>query len=1098
MNGIRVYASNRMEKLLDALAGLLDEPLAGVLDQEVIVVQSSGMQRWLSWKMAERRDVFANARFPFPNALVGELFDAVAGRPQGAAIFSKESMTWRIMRLLPGLFETPPFRPLRGYLGGGAFDLKGFQLASRIADAFDQYTLYRPDMILGWDRGHSPDDWQAILWRELSRGHERAHRAAVRKAFIASVAGESPKGKLPSRISIFGIPAMPKFHFDVFEAIAPHCEIHLFFMNPSAEFWGDIVSPKELVKKKIRCRLNRRPAEGQHLAVGNPLLGSMGKLGRDFFNLLCESEGAIDGEVDFIDPALESPTVLASIQSDILLLKDRSDSQASDKMPFPSADGSVRIHAAHGPMREMEVLHDQLLDLFGSIDGLEPHDIVVMAPDIDAYAPFVSAVFGSVPPKDPRHIPWSLSDRSAGSENEVARAFLKVLSLSGSRFGASEVSEMVELPAIGRKFGFESGQVERIQRWIADTRIRWGVDAEDRARHGVPPFPENSWSAGFDRLLLGYAVKGDRESLFRGVLPHEGVEGADALLLGRFIGFVRLLTGRARSLETSRTLREWSECLQALLADFVGEDEESGDEFRAVRQKLIRLGQGAMESSFDAAVPFEVALHWVQGEFGSDRGGRGFLSRGVTFCEMLPMRSIPFRVVALVGMDNGAFPRQDRPPGFDKIAADPRPGDRSLREEDRYLFLEALLSARDCFYVSHVGRSIVDNSDIPPSVLVSELIDAVEQRYAPPDGFKRVEDRLVEKHPLQPFSPSYFVVAEEGNEWPLFSFSAENLEALEAREALRRREQAAGSTATPEPGPPFLDPPLPPPPDSWRHVTIGALNRFFRGPAEYFLRERICIYYEREGSSPPDHEPFDLDGLEKYLVKEEMTDRLLEGGSLDGLRDRFRAEGVLPPGGPGRIAWDDSASEATAFAEKVAPMHAEPMERPVDVDLPIGDFRLTGRIDEIHDGGLVRYRCAKLKAGDRVAAWIEHLALQAQRNVPSRTRVVGTDAAVVYKPADNPRAILEALLSLYWRGASEPLPFFPRMSQEYSEAVRSGKFTSGAAFDLVMRKWQEEEGKDSFNALAFGYSGERIVQSDFAGVAETLFLDLFDGTESPA
>ncbi len=1094
MNGITVYASNRMETLLDALAGALDEPLGGVLDPEVIVVQSKGMQRWLSWKLAEKRDVFANARFPFPNALVGEFFDAVVEKPEGAGLFSKELMSWRIMRLLPALFDTPPFQSLRSYLGGETFGLKGFQLASRIADAFDQYTLYRPGMILGWDRGESPEDWQAILWRELSRGCEGAHRAAIRSAFIAKLKKAPPKGVLPPRISIFGIPAMPKFHFDVFEAIAPHCDVRLFFMNPSAEFWGDIVSPKELVRKKIRCRLKRESAGEQHLTVGNPLLGSLGKLGRDFFNLLCDSGGVVVEEADFIDPMLESPTLLASLQSDILLLKDRAEDSRMGKPLFPSADGSVRVHAVHGPMREMEVLHDQLLDLFERIEGLEPHDIVVMAPDIDSYAPFVSAVFGSILSSDPRYIPWSLSDRSAGAENEAARAFLKVVALCGSRFGASEISEMIELPAIGRKFGFLPDQVERIQRWIAETRIRWGVDAADRARAGVPPFSENSWVAGFDRLLLGYAVKGDDESMFRGLLPHEGVEGADALLLGRFIGFFRVLTERVRDLEATRTLTAWSETFQRLLSDFVDEDDESGEAFRAVRQRLIRLGQLADESGFDAPVPVEVAHHWIQDEFGNDRGGRGFLSRGVTFCEMLPMRSIPFRVVALVGMDNGAFPRQDRPPGFDKIASDPKPGDRSLREEDRYLFLEALLSARDCFYVSYVGRSIVDNSDMPPSVLVSELVDTIEQRYAPPAGCRRVEERLVEKHPLQPFSPSYFLTSAEVRERPLFSYSTENLDALASREALRLREKAAGSTAVPEPGPPFLLSPLPPPPDSWRHVTVEELKRFFRGPAEYFLKERIRIHHERAGSASDDHEPFDLDGLERYFVKEAVTERLLEGGSLDRLQAVFRASGVLPPGAPGRMAWEDSADEATIFAGKVAPFFAEPYLEAVDVDLVIGGYRITGRIDDIHSGGLLRYRCANLKGKDRLAAWIEHLVLQAQRGVPAQTRLVGADATVIYKPSENPRDSLETLLALYWRGTSEPLPFFPRASPAYLEAIRSGNCTPEKAYGDAMRKWPEEEGKDSWNVLAFGESGESINRADFSTLAERVFEEMFKDT----
>jgi exodeoxyribonuclease V gamma subunit len=1097
MNGITVYASNRMEKLLEALAGVLATPLPDPLAPEVIVVQSQGMQRWLSWRLSGMLGVFANARFPFPNALVAEYFDAVVGKPEAADRFTKERMAWRILHLLPGLFESAPFAPLRGYLGGETLGLKGFQLATRIADAFDQYTLYRPDMVLDWDQGADPEDWQAILWRALGVGGEHAHRAAIRRAFLERMRKGPVAVRFPSRISIFGIPSMPRFHFDVFRAIAPCSEIRLFFLNPSREFWGDIVSPKELVRRKVRCRLRKQSPEAEHLSVGHPLLGSLGKLGRDFFNLLCDEDGTNEGEAEFVDPAEPLSTLLTELQADILRLEDAVPPDAGGTPPrFPAGDGSIRIHSVHSPMREMEVLHDQLLDLFERVEGLEPHDIVVMAPDIDRYAPFVSAVFGSIPPSDPRHIPWSMSDRSAGDENETARAFLKVLSLVGSRFGASELLEMIELPAIARRFGFDPDQVERIHRWVAEVRIRWGIDADDRARHGLPPFAENSWSTGFDRLLLGYALKGDGESLFGGTLPHEGIEGGDALLLGRFIGFVRTLAGRVRALELPRTLPEWSSTFLSLLSEFVDESDDAGEAFQAVRKRLVRLGHVADGTGFDGTVPVEVAGQWIRGEFGSERGGRGFLSRGVTFCEMLPMRSIPFRVVALVGMDNGAFPRQDRPPGFDRIADDPRPGDRSLRDEDRYLFLEAVLSARDCFYVSYVGRSIVDNSDIPPSVLVSELIDTLENRYAPPDGAGAdIETLLVEKHPLQPFSPTYFEAGETASGRMPFSFSLENRDALEARESFRLRERDSASADPASLVAPFLSAPLPPPSGGGRHVTLHDLKKFFRGPAEYFLKERIRIHFGRDGESSEDFEPFAVDWLDKYLLGEALSGRLLDGGSIDRLEAAVRAGGVLPPGDPGKIAWDAIRVEAEAFAGRVAPLHAEPVCDPVEVDLLLGEFRVTGRIDAIREGGLLFRRCAKVKPKDRIAAWIEHLAWQAQTASPGKSRLAGSDKTVVLGPTAEPRSILSRLLDLYWLGLSAPLPFFPDASFEYHEEVLAGKKPKETIFAAMLRKWPDEAGADPWNGLAFGESGVHLPFDGFDRTAEALFLDLHRHTE---
>jgi exodeoxyribonuclease V gamma subunit len=1098
MNGITIHASNRMEALLDALARKLARPPGDdPLEPETIVVQSKGMQRWLSWRLAERLGVFANARFPFPNALVAEWFEAATGRNEGASRYAKDAMAWRLMALLPPLLDRPAFDPLRGYLGTGVDGLKAFQLASRVADAFDQYTLYRPDTVLGWDAGEG-DDWQAILWRALSAGCEGGHRAAVRRRFMASMAASAPPpGMLPARISVFGIPSMPRFHFDIFQAVARHCEVNLFFLNPSAEYWGDIVSPKALVKARAGSRMRRRDPEAEHLTVGHPLLASLGKLGRDFFNLLIESGECVEGETGFVDPAESSPSVLSALQSDMLRLVDRSAAAGEGQPPlppFPAGDGSLRIHAVHGPTRELEVLHDQLLDLFERLDGLQPHDIVVMTPDIDRYAPFVSAVFGSIPTDDPRHIPWSVSDRSAASENEAARAFLKIVSLAGSRFGAGEIAGLLELPAIARKFGFEPGEIERINGWIAETRIRWGIDATDRAGHGVPAFPENSWKAGFDRLLLGYALRGDDESLYRGVLPHEGVEGGDALLLGRFVECFRALAAAARDLETPRTPAGWSAFLAQLLDALVDESDEAGEAFAEVRSRVGGLERVAAAAGYDAPTPVEVVRHWLRGAFGAERGGRGFLSRGVTFCEMLPMRSIPFRVVALVGMDNGAFPRQDRPPGFDLISAAPQPGDRSLRDEDRYLFLEALLSARDCFYVSYVGRSLVDNGDLPPSVLVSELIDAVSQGYAPAGpGEAPVEERLVVRHPLQPFSPAYFGGGSVPGEGP-FSYSAENLEALRAREACRRPapkgETGAFRSAA------FVRDPLPPPADAWRHLSLGDLKRFFRGPSEFFLARRIGIHLDRETAATDDCEPFTLDGLDKYRFKQAFVERVLEGRSAGPLASAWLAGGAVPPGLPGRRAIEAAAAEAETFAGSVAAWHAEPALPPVDVDLVIGPFRLTGRIDGLREGGLVRTRCAALKAKDRLDAWIDHLALQAQVGSRLPTRLAGDDVALRIAPVTDPASALEGLLDLYWRGLVSPVPFFGEGSMKAFEAIRSGKKTAEGALDDFLRDWADAPGNQrSWEALAFGESAEGVEAGAFAAVAASVFGPISESVE---
>ncbi|HEY3491273.1 MAG TPA: exodeoxyribonuclease V subunit gamma [Candidatus Deferrimicrobiaceae bacterium] len=1079
MSGLHIHAGNRVERLVDVLSSIVSTPLADPLAPEVILVQSKGMERWLVRELASRQGIWANGRFPFPNGVVTELFEAAGCRAVGAELFTPETLTWRIMALLPGLLHRPGFESLRNYLGDDTFNLKGLQLCGRIADTFDQYTLYRPEMVLSWESGAETDDWQPQLWRELVRGQGTAHRAALRRQFFSRIkAGGLEASGLPERICIFGIPAMPPFHLEIFSSIASRIDVHLFFMNPSVEYWGDIVSRKELARLKLRTR---KGGQGEiHYETGNPLLASMGRLGRDFFELLLGASGT-EGEGHFEDPGEAS--MLEGLQSDILLLRERGRDGA--RTPVHPSDRSIRIHSVHGPMREMEVLHDQLLELFRADPALEPHDVVVMTPDIEGYAPYITAVFGAGAGSGPS-IPFSLADRPASADSPVIRLFLDILAMSGSRFGAGEVASLLESPVLRERFGFTSSDVEQILGWISDVRIRWGIDAEDRGRFGLPTFGDNSWKAGLDRLLLGYAMSGDGETLYKGVLPAEGVEGSRAQLLGRFVAFAGTLFDAVRALDTPRTPADWSDHLAAALPRFVdGDAAEYGRDFHELSSRIARLKEVARSARFDAPVAIDVVRHHLERQFGESRAVRGFLAGGVTFCEMLPMRSIPFRAVALVGLNSGVYPRQSRPPGFDLIAKSPRPGDRSLRDEDRYLFLESLLSARRWLSISYVGQSIVDNKEIPPSVLVSELIDYLEQGFAPPDGVRRLEDHLVVRHPLQPFSPDYF---EEKR--GLFSYSVENLEALRARGTVAENR-------------PFIGEPLPDPPAASRHVSVAEFKRFFRSPAEYFLRNRLGIHLPEEEDRAQDREPFAVEGLERYLLVQRLSERMISGGALEPLYPSIRGGGMLPPGAPGDLAWRKAAEEAEAFARSVASRLTSGALPPLDVDLSLGPFRLSGRIDDIRSDIMLRYRCASLKPRDRLTGWIDHLILSATRTAgyPAETILLGKDGEEVrFTAVDDPAAPLTGLLSIYWQGLSEPIPFFPASAYEYAKASATGS-PAGEALSAALKAWRSSpfargEGDDRWLAMAFPRLPDPVGAPRFASIALDVFSPLLDNQKA--
>ncbi|MFH1124424.1 MAG: exodeoxyribonuclease V subunit gamma, partial [Pseudomonadota bacterium] len=717
MATLRLFTSNRLEILAERLGEVLRTPLASPLASEIVVVQSRGMERWLSMQLAERHGICANFRFPFPNAFVQEIFGKVLGNLPERSPFEPDIMVWRIMERLPSLIAEPGFEDLKNYLGDTRQSLKLYQLSDRIADTFDQYLLFRPEMIFRWER-HQEGHWQAVLWRDLVQGNEDKHRAALAKGFFDAVRESSVDGHaFPERISVFGISALPRFHMQVLAGLSSFTQVNLFLMNPCREYWGDILSSREIERRMVgEGRVDG--AEGKlHLEKGNSLLASTGTLGRDFFDLI--NEFNCDEY-----PAFEEPgegTLLSCLQSDILNLVERPERGKEKKRLSPN-DRSLQIHSCHSPMRELEVLRDRLLDMFEGDPELMPKDILVMTPDVEVYAPYIQAVFDQ-PVEDERRIPYSIADRSMRDEGRMTETFLSILDLPGGRFGASEILALLESKEVRRRLGFSDPDPDLVRRWVKESGIRWGIDAESRTQLDLPPFAENTWRAGLDRLLMGYAMAGEDEKMFGPVLPYDHMEGEETAVLGVLVDFAERLFNHVSSLARPKSLEGWSGALTEILEGFFLADDKSEQEMLTLRRSLGGLARTQELALFSREIDIRVIRYHLAQVLARSGFGYGFMTGGVTFCAMLPMRSIPFKVICLVGMNDDAYPRESKPLSFDLMAKHPRPGDRSRRHDDRFLFLEALLSARERLYVSYVGQDIQDNSRLQPSVLVSELMD---------------------------------------------------------------------------------------------------------------------------------------------------------------------------------------------------------------------------------------------------------------------------------------------------------------------------------------------------------------------------------------
>jgi exodeoxyribonuclease V gamma subunit len=1064
----RVYTSNRLEMLSDLLARVLGEPLPSPFDPEIIVVQSKGMERWICLQLAERQGICANCRFPFPNAFVHEIFQVVMGNLPTPSMYDPEIMTWRVMKALPLLIENSAFESLRAYLEGGLSELKRLQLSQRIADLFDQYLLFRPEMMFQWEKGKA-EHWQALLWRSLAQGHEGGHRAALAKQFFGAMGKKADQIRgLPRRISVFGIAALPRFHVQVLSSLSRFTKVNLFLMNPSKEYWGDILAAWEM--KKHVLSHEAVPEDRLHMEKGNSLLASMGALGRDFFEMIQEFQA--EESSFFEDPTADS--LLSSIQLDIVNLQER-----REKKRISADDQSVQIHSCHSPMREVEVLRDQLLRMFENDSSLLPKDILVMMPDIESYAPYIQAVF-DIPPDDARRIPFGIADRSVRDEGGISETFLNLLDLPASRFGAGRILNILQCRAVRRRFGFLDDDLEMIRKWISEIRIRWGIDEEHKAELGLPPFPQNTWRAGMERLLLGFAMPGRGERVFAGILPYDPVEGSETRILGSLVSFVEKLLALSRSLGRPRSLEGWRSDLGSLLDDFFDPEDEAQQEIHVIRRMLDELAQAASLTSYDEEVPLVVVRSCLEGRLEGTGFGYGFITGGVTFCAMLPMRSIPFRVICLLGMDSDVYPRQSSPLGFDLMARYPRRGDRSRRDDDRYLFLETLLSARERLYISHVGQSIQDNSLIPPSVLVSELIDYVEQNFEIGDG--SIRQHLHTRHRLRAFSPEYF----RGHR-KLFTYSRENFEV--ARMTLMQRKEPV----------PFLGTGLSEPDKTWRKADLRGLCTFFSNPAKFLLNKRLGIDLEEGTSVVEEREPFEVKTLERYLLAQDMLRDLLQGRSKKEGFIIAVASGRLPHGPVGECVYDSLNMEVENFGRELVPWIAKPLEV-VDFHIDVGPFSLTGAIDHAFENRAIHYRYAGIKGRDLIVAWLHHLILNCVRpeGFPRHTLLAGLfgksskprkSLYYVFEPVEEGRQILEGLLNRYWQGLQSPLRFFPESSWTYVRERRMEK-PPNISLDQARRTWEgtgwnRGESEDAYFQLCF--EKQDPLDRAFENLAEEIF-----------
>ncbi|EHB55227.1 exodeoxyribonuclease V, gamma subunit [Mycolicibacterium rhodesiae JS60] len=1032
---LHLHRAERTDLLADGLGVLLATPQPDPFADELVVVPARGVERWLSQRLSHilggtdaGGGVCAGVSFRSPASLIGE----IAGTGDGD-LWSADAMAWPLLDVIDASLDEPWCRTLATHLGhfvdGEEKDLRQgrrYSVARRLAGLFSSYARQRPQLLEDWlagDPAGLDDDlrWQPHLWRALvdTIGVDPPH---IRHAKTLARLRESGTA-LPVRISLFGHTRLPSTDIELLGALAQHHDVHLWLPHPSAALWAEL--------RDLRGTIARRDDTSHRLAA-HPLLATLGRDVRELQRSL-PTDVATD---EFLGAGQQPDTLLGWLQADIAANATRP--QGRSHSP---ADRSVQVHSCHGPARQVDVLREVLLGLLAEDRTLEPRDILVMCPDIDTYAPLIVADFGLgdvVPGAHPAHqLRVRLADRALIQTNPLLQVAGKLLTLAGSRVTATEVLDFAHLEPVRARFAFSDDDLETITRWVQQSNIRWGFDQEHRAPFGIP-FIQNTWRFGLDRVLAGVAMSDDSKDWLGVTLPLDDVGSNSVELAGRLAEYVARLARTVESLSGVRPLARWLTGLQdgvELLTRTAGDD--------GWQTSQLQREFGDVLTTAGSRAEVGMRLPDVTALLGRHLSGRptraNFRTGTLTVCTMVPMRSVPHRVVCLVGLDDTVFPRIGVVDGDDALARDPMTGERDIRSEDRQLLLDAIGAATDKLVITYTGANEYSGQPRPPAVPLAELLDALDRTTGDP-----VRDAILVRHPLQPFDVRNVTPGALGVPGEPFTFDSSVLAAASITGS-QRREQ-----------PDLLAKPLPaPPPDD---VTLADLLKFFANPVKgFFTALDVTLPWEVEGVE--DAMPVEIDNLQQWTVGQRLLTDMLAGMDPERAGQAEWRRGALPPG---RLGWRtagelrDQANELARAA--LAYRTGTPQAYDVDVDLGEGR-RLTGTVPEVFGKRLVEVTFSKLDAQHLLRAWIPLLALaaafpgqwtavcigrQRRRNAVAE-RVLGS-------PQDDPVAVLRELVAIYDAGRREPIPLPIKTSHAWAVARVSGQDPRSEAWS----KWRYE------------------------------------------
>lgn len=1042
---LKLYISNRIEHLSERFAeeNKTIPQFGHPMQTEWIVSQTSGMERWLSIETARHNGIFTRFRFVSPNGFVNQLYQ-LAGL-ETDPIYSTENLKWVVYQWLNHPEFISAFEHIANYYKND--DSKRLQLAVRLSDLFDQYLLYRQDYVEAWNRGllakvsdnpnlsklqlknqqaklDTHQTWQAWIWQRIKQsvGPQSKDKVQLKHELRSYLIQEPFIEKIKSelgRVSLFGLSVITDYHIEILDALSDHIDIHLYFLNPSPEtYWYDIVNPKFL--HFLQKRSKKTPEELK-FHVGNELLSSFSGLARDTFNILFDRDKFIDAIDERMSVEPQPINMLGKIQNQIYWNKPN----AQDLTLDDYKDQSLIISSSYTIVREVEALYHQLLYYFSTQNDLEPHDIIVQVSDIDAYTPFIRAVFENAP----HYLPFSIADRTYGGGDSLIGALEQLLMLDPEDFSSETIIQLLSSKYIAQKF--ELSHIALIREAVLQAQIRFGFKGfESDDTQFI------SWQFGLERILLGYAIQGSPkvELASYSTYPLDITEGQSYLELLRFKLFVDRLMELVDQRTADRDLLQWTQYTHSLIDLLLWEDEETEIEQKYIRKQLESLSK--IHELVKEPVSYDVFKRaFIDALFSNPRAGN-FMNGQITFSSMIPMRSIPFKIVAMLGLNSDAFPRKVSKLDFNLMEAEYRRGDRNPKNNDKYLFLENLMSARRCLYLSYIGHSTQDNTEMPSSGIIDELKTYIIQSTEPASRLEmnQLERLLVRHHPLQAYSQKYRQ-ADSNLVW----FNLPELNFKKPERTLNQR----------------IAVPIP-----LELIDLNDLMYLFKDGYKYYYNRVLGLYYQNREESLPEQEMFETNRLDDYQIKQ-----FIIHNNRPDLVDFGKKNGLLPLSNMGLYALDKNAKEVNPLIEQIELVKAGYEAHTQHFELKIDQKNLRFSSSDIYNEQLLWLSMSK--SGEvyySLAGWVIQVMLVACSS-PIKVMHVGPNLAKpeTYAPISKAEAIgqLKTWIQIYEKAQSELCPFLPKLGYDYMDS--SDKTKAKAKLISTLKKVSDSDELNNYN-----------------------------------